>query len=704
MKKCVELNKNWFDSAWIFGIFSIGLSMLSVATFSILNTDLASADDTVVDLINITVPIACSVTSPATDQTYTANMMNNEYKNNLGSTTFVVTCNDTAGFAIYAIGYGGSTLGVTDMISSVGANYNIATGTATSGDTSNWAMKLTPVSGDDAPTIVNGFNNFHAVPSAWTRVAQFTHAVESSIGSSFTSTYAVWISGTQPAGTYTGKVRYHLIHPNTSCMGYTVHFNAGTGGSGTMGDQVICLGTPTPLTANSFTPPTGYQFLEWNTEPDGSGASYDDEESVTDIANTDSTINLYAIWYKPPINLYNEVASMTKGTQTLANLQSSISSSNSGVYTYNSSVFGADTDGTKSDNTKATIYYYRGILDNSFGSSTYGSSGDGALSPNYVILSTTGTKATSDTCWRIIRTTGSGGVKMIYNGKWTGSTCANAQNNARIGTSYYNSTSSTNARAIANVGYTFNTYGTSTSTTNGTAPNTLFGSDSSFSDNSNNSTIKGTVESWYNGNNSNLRNFTSILEPNAGFCNDRLVRSAQNGTSVPSTLRPVGSTSGTGTNAYFAGNQRNLYNSSSMPPGLGCSRVGTTAPTRSTVDVYSTSTTNGGNGQLSYPIALITADELSFAGAGSQTANQGSAYSGSSFVRSGNSFWTMTPSYRSTSNSRATMMIFSYSSGYLNSASMYTSYDVRPVISLKEGTLAVEGTGTAADPWVVPAP
>ena len=704
MKKCVELNKNWFDSAWIFGVFSVGLSILSVATFSILTTNLASADDTVVDLINITVPIACSVTSPTTDQTYTASMMNNEYKNNLGSTTFVVTCNDTAGFAIYAIGYGGSTLGVTDMISSAGANYNIATGTATSGDTSNWAMKLTPVSGDDAPTIVNGFNNFHAVPSAWTRVAQFTHAVESSVGSSFTSTYAVWISGVQAAGTYTGKVRYHLIHPNTSCMSYTVHFNAGTG-SGTMSDQVICSGVPTNLTTNGFTPPSsGYQFLEWNTEPNGTGESYSNGESVTDIADVDSTINLYAMWYRPPTNLYNEIAGMTKGTQSRTDLQTTISTSNSGVYTYNSSVFGADTDGTKSDNTKANIYYYRGILDSSFTSSTYGSSGNGALWPNYVILSTSGTKSTSDTCWRIIRTTGSGGVKMIYNGKWTGSTCANAQNNARTGASYYNSTSATNARAIANAGYTFNSYGTSTSTTNGTAPDTLFGSNSSYSGNSNNSTIKGNVETWYSSNNSNLSSYTSILEPNAGFCNDRLVRSSQNSTSVPSTLRPVGNTSGTGTNAYFAGNQRNLYNSTTMIPSLGCSRVGSTNPARSTVDVYSTSTASGGNGQLSQPIALITADELSFAGAGSSTANQGSTYSQSVYVRSGNSFWTMTPSYRSTSNSRATMMIYSNSGGYLSSASMYTSYDVRPVISLKEGTVAIDGTGTAADPWVVTAP
>ena len=110
------------------------------------------------------------------------------------------------------------------------------------------------------------------------------------------------------------------------------------------------------------------------------------------------------------------------------------------------------------------------------------------------------------------------------------------------------------------------------------------------------------------------------------------------------------------------------------------------------------------NNTYCYPIALITADELSFAGAGSQTANQGSAYSSSSFVRSGSNFWTMTPNSRTTSNSYATLMYYSNANGYLSNISMYNSYGIRPIISLKEGTEATAGTGTAEDPWVVEAP
>ena len=396
------------------------------------------------------------------------------------------------------------------------------------------------------------------------------------------------------------------------------------------------------------------------------------------------------------INLYNAVADQSKSTQSRTDLQTTIDASNSGVYEYNSSVFGSDTDGTKQDNTKATIYYYRGILDDTFTTSTYGSSGDGTLSPNYVILSPTGEKSNSDICWRIIRTTGSGGVKMIYNGKWTGSTCANAQSNARTGTGAYNTASGNNpARRIALAGYTYNSYGTSTSTTNDVSPDNMFGSNNSYSSNSNSSVIKGNVETWYT---NNLSSYTTILESNAGFCNDRSVYTNTSGTTAASTLRPSGSTSSSGTTAYFGAYPRHNNTSTTRIPSLACPR--------NIVDVYSTSTASGGNGQLSYPIALITADELAFAGAGSQTATNGSTYSSNSYIRSGNSFWTMSPSSRTTSNSRATLMYYSNASGYLsnNGQITTTSYDIRPVISLKEGTEATGGTGVAEDPWVVVAP
>ena len=76
---------------------------------------------------------------------------------------------------------------------------------------------------------------------------------------------------------------------------FTVEFNA-NGGTGTMNPQKIEQGVATALVANSFTAPTRTVFDGWNTMPDGSGVSYTDGQSVTDLVNVGGIITLYAQW------------------------------------------------------------------------------------------------------------------------------------------------------------------------------------------------------------------------------------------------------------------------------------------------------------------------------------------------------------------------------------------------------------------------
>ncbi len=76
---------------------------------------------------------------------------------------------------------------------------------------------------------------------------------------------------------------------------YTVTFDSNTG-TGTMNPQTIPYDVATNLTANGYTK-DGYKFTGWNTEPDGSGTAYTDEQSVTDIGD----ITLYAQWKMAPI-------------------------------------------------------------------------------------------------------------------------------------------------------------------------------------------------------------------------------------------------------------------------------------------------------------------------------------------------------------------------------------------------------------------
>ena len=175
----------------------------------------------------IRVKSTCSMTATIEPgEEHTATMINGQYRNDIGLTTIQTFCNDPNGYAIYAIGYTGGDTGVANGTNTVlhsnalGSTYDIVTGIATSGDISNWAMKVSSVSGTYAPTIESdiegSFSDYHTVPQSYTKVAKFNTSTDATIGSSLTTTYAVYIKPTQPAGTYEGQVKYVLLHPASS--------------------------------------------------------------------------------------------------------------------------------------------------------------------------------------------------------------------------------------------------------------------------------------------------------------------------------------------------------------------------------------------------------------------------------------------------------------------------------------------------------
>ena len=81
---------------------------------------------------------------------------------------------------------------------------------------------------------------------------------------------------------------------------YTVKFNANDG-TGTMENQTLKTGFSSQLTTNAFRKNT-YVFKGWNTKADGSGKSYEDHASVTDLTYRDHTITLYAQWEKSNVS------------------------------------------------------------------------------------------------------------------------------------------------------------------------------------------------------------------------------------------------------------------------------------------------------------------------------------------------------------------------------------------------------------------
>ena len=404
-----------------------------------------------------------------------------------------------------------------------------------------------------------------------------------------------------------------------------------------------------------------------------------------------NVITFYVVGKPEPVVLYDEVAKMSKGTQTATDLQAVITSptsrdyhkdtSNSGVYEYNSAVFGESSDASNVNK----IYYYRGVLEPAMDQGSYGSDGKATTYPNYVRLG-------NDTCWRIVRTTGSGGVKMVYNGTWTGATCANKQYNAQVSVQKFASQgssqqSTTWARNIHYAGYTFNDSVTD-STTN-TSVDIVFGNDANPSLNNTRSNIKVYIEdAWYA---NNMTDYTNILEPSAGYCNDRTTYSNDTTSTFQTIIAPyVNSDIITYFGAY--GRNRNATNAGKTPL-LACPR--------STVDLYRyVADSTGVGNELKYPAALLTADEASFAGSG----RSGSSFNAKSYLISGRNFWLLSPGMRKVITSEFTLLFSGQLSYDRVDDRNGSSYGVRPAISLKPGTTVASGSGTAIDPWVVPAP
>ena len=214
------MNKKLIVNKSVIGLTILASGLIGSAVFA--------DNDSVVDQINITVPVSCTMSGTGM-QSHNAEITNGTYTADIGSTTLHAFCNDNEGFAIYAAGYTGNEIGATNSNKLVGTaasgNTTIVTGTATSAgtpDVSNWAMKLaiTGDSGDTTGTnafaIDNSFNNYHVVPNEYTKVAHkdsSTDMTASTGGVKLTTTYAAYISKTQPADTYSGQVKYTLVHP-----------------------------------------------------------------------------------------------------------------------------------------------------------------------------------------------------------------------------------------------------------------------------------------------------------------------------------------------------------------------------------------------------------------------------------------------------------------------------------------------------------
>lgn len=199
-------------------IIAAGAASLAVAAMPVVGVFAADGDLSQTDTVIVTVDSACSLATSGssvtpTASTYTATIENGQANNAITGSTFTITCNDTGGWDLNAIGAGTASGNVAKMDASTGVDTDdIATADGTpSGSASSWAFKIAKGGTDQGNvTITTGYDGFKAVPTSSTKIATGTSTAGNS---TITATYGVGISATQSAGDYTGKVQYTLAHP-----------------------------------------------------------------------------------------------------------------------------------------------------------------------------------------------------------------------------------------------------------------------------------------------------------------------------------------------------------------------------------------------------------------------------------------------------------------------------------------------------------
>ena len=341
----------------------VGVTMLAGGILTLPGV-LADGNDTSVSTATVTVPVACTMEG-TTGTAHTAEIPNgidsrssSYYPNGIGTTTLKAYCNDNEGFAVYAVGYTGDTIGNTYLRdSNLGQTADIATGTADSGGTSSWSMKIGVTTGTYTPIIAGSssdterqsgdidYSGWAAVPSAYARVAYRNSGTDisngnvSAEGASLTTTYAAYISPTQQSGNYAGKVKYTLVHPaneiplsaQATRSGRICYYPNGGNVEGAMGCQTIpssgtSLGvTPTSavLLASNYSR-EGYGFAGWSTTYDYSDDTgfLGPQEYITftegQYSGSNPGLSLYAHWVRTAGDLqsWSGCSSLTSGAVT----------------------------------------------------------------------------------------------------------------------------------------------------------------------------------------------------------------------------------------------------------------------------------------------------------------------------------------------------------------------------------------------------
>ena len=280
----------------------------------------------------------------------------------------------------------------------------------------------------------------------------------------------------------------------------------------------------------------------------------------------------------------------------------------------------------------------------------------GAVTNNYVEF--------ANKCWRIVRVSGDGSVKLIlHNDNKTGvaNPCDAANNSAsaafaRYSGETYKSAFNANYNDNAYVGFKYGTVGA--------------GDYALTHANTNKSTILTNLEAWYN---DNLSTYEKVIDDTV-WCNDKT--NVTDTSYDPLRLSPNGL--GYGANKTYYGATQRLVNTSGSAGGTGPSLK-----------------CNGELSKITSKVGLITADELALAGY-AYAKNNTTTYLQENATDT--YWWSLSPN--GFYGGYAGVWGVNGSLGYFGYSLVSSPSGVRPSISLKS-TTNVTGEGTSSTPYII---
>ncbi len=417
-------------------------------------------------------------------------------------------------------------------------------------------------------------------------------------------------------------------------------------------------------TASGFPSPikSGYTFDGWYTSSSGG-------EKKTSIA-MDGNKTLYARWIKKEDSLIEKIKNTARTDCSTINFANP-ATTDEGICTL--------------EDDYGTSYYYRGAVTNNyvkFGtwnediyvgeninnkiySKTFKSLKECQSDTRFNYNCRKHVSIGDDMYWRIIRVNGDGSVRILYDGTSAHANGTDTANKFTHMSQKYN----TKYNDVKYVGWMYGPSGTTTSTSREQAQTNTADSD-----------IKKVVDEWYKTN--IVDNGFSGAIVDKIFCNDRsILGKEKSGFSDDTGL-------GYGKNWTAYGAYARLgvesVNYNNVHPTFVCPQKN---------DAFTVSDTEKGNGALTYPVGLITADEIVAAGGKYNTFN--STY----YLYNPNknaSIWSLTPSHAG-----SYAYVFNLYNTYgLRPVSVEVSDAVSPVINLNaEYFNTLIGTGTMSDPY-----